>query len=143
MDMSGHLLSQLRSGRRRAGPTSRAEHPDGSLPRHHTVKDVPGYREAAGCEFARGVAHGAHRLRRRHRHTDASRPDMTCSQQPTILAHWPKKPAHCRGAPHGIAYSTMNSAVPKRQPETHVEIEMDDRTVRAALERHWAASDAS
>ena len=37
----------------------------------------------------------------------------------------------------------MNSGVPKRQPETHVEIEMDDRTVRAALERHWAASDAS
>src|SRR5437762_12264190 len=28
-------------------------------------------------------------------------------------------------------------------PEAKVEIEMDDRTVRVALERHWDASDAS
>jgi len=37
----------------------------------------------------------------------------------------------------------MNSVVPKRQPQAQVEIEMDDRTARAALQRHWDASDAS
>jgi hypothetical protein len=85
MDISGRLLSQLRSGRRRASPTSRADHPDGSLPCHHTVKDVLGYRDVAGREFVRGVAHGTHRQRCRHRHADVSRPDMT-SSQPTIFA---------------------------------------------------------
>jgi len=32
-------------------PTSRAEHPDGSLPRHHTVKDVLGYRDGTALAF--------------------------------------------------------------------------------------------
>src|SRR6185312_6636193 len=79
-------------------PTSRAEHPDGSLPRHHTVKDVLGYRDGAGREFVRGVAHGTHRQRCRHRHADVSRPDTT-SSQPTIFA--PLAEEACRGAPHG------------------------------------------
>jgi hypothetical protein len=37
----------------------------------------------------------------------------------------------------------MNSVVPNDGPKRRWEIEMDDRAVRAALERHWDASDAS
>jgi hypothetical protein len=53
-------LARLRSGRRRAGPASQAEHPDGSLPHLHTVKGVLGYREAVQREFVRSVALGTH-----------------------------------------------------------------------------------
>ena len=42
-----------------------------------------------------------------------------------------------------IAYSAMNSVVPKRFRKRRREIEMVDRTVRVALKRHWDASDAS
>ena len=37
----------------------------------------------------------------------------------------------------------MNSVVPNDSGKRRWEIEMDDRTVRVALERHWDASDAS
>src|ERR1700724_3048586 len=48
--------------------------------------------------------------------------------------HWPAKSAHCRGLPQ---------AYPHTNRKRRWEIEMDDRTVRVALERHWDASDAS
>src|SRR3954471_7014988 len=45
------------------GPTSRAEHPGGILPRLDTVKGVLDYREAARREFVRSVARGTHHKR--------------------------------------------------------------------------------
>ena len=122
-------------------PTSRAEHPDGSLPRHHTVKDVLGYRDGAGREFVRGVAHGTHRQRlqapscrrvatrydklaandlratgRRSPHIVGGLPTGVSLYQIAIarIVRRPTTGAIGKSAPRfRIAYSTMNSAVPK------------------------------
>jgi SnoaL-like domain len=68
---------------------------------------------------------------------------MTSSQQPTILAPLAEETRALSGGSPRNSVQHDEFSASETTAGTHVEIEMDDRTVRAALERHWAASDAS
>jgi hypothetical protein len=65
---------------------------------------VLGYRDVAGREFVRGVAHGTHRQRCRRR-ADVWQPDMTRSQR-TIFA------------PPAAEIRTLSAGSPRAYPYT-------------------------